>query len=155
MHGLLRAGYCLLALSLPCALSAASVYRCTDTQGHTHFSDQACPPGQAQQTLAPRVNSIPPPQEKAKPPAHQRNLVNGSPTPSAACGRPLNSQEKRTALIRRQVLSGMTRQDIESAFGKPDRITSRNNQTRYEYRDTQGNTRQVVFDEAGCVKARP
>jgi hypothetical protein len=48
----------------------------------------------------------------------------------------------------------MTRADVESILGKPDRVSSQNGQTRYRYRDRQGNSRSVSFDEAGCVKGK-
>jgi hypothetical protein len=156
MHGLLRTSCCLVALGLSSALPAASIYRCADSQGHVSFSDQACPPGAAQNALSPQINSLPPP----KPPRPDRRtdksgLVIGSSQSETPCGVLLTSQQKRTARIRQQVLAGMNQQDIESAFGTPDKISRNNNQTRYHYRDAKGNTRQVVFDEAGCVKAKP
>ncbi|MNR64480.1 hypothetical protein D3C85_1871430 [compost metagenome] len=57
-------------------------------------------------------------------------------------------------MIRQQVRAGMTRRDVESSLGEPDKITSQNGQTRYHYADQKGNRRQVTFDEAGCVKGK-
>ena len=48
----------------------------------------------------------------------------------------------------------MTQRDVESALGKPDKITTNDGQTRYHYADDKGNKRQVNFDEYGCVKAK-
>jgi hypothetical protein len=156
MHGLLRISCCLLALGLYSALPAASIYRCADSQGHVSFSDQACPPGAAQKALSPQVNSLPPPASAAPDRrTSQPGLVIGSSPSESPCGVSLTSQQKRTARIREQVLAGMNQQDIESTFGTPEKITRNNNHTRYHYRDAKGNTRQVEFDEKGCVKAKP
>ena len=70
------------------------------------------------------------------------------------CGNQMTSSERRTAIIRQRITSGMSRSDVESSLGKPDRITQHNGQTRYLYRDNQGNNRQVSFDAAGCVKGK-
>ncbi len=155
MLGLLRTGCCLLALGLSSAVPAASIYRCVDPQGHVSFSDQACPTEQTQMTVSPQVNSLPPPPALPSRLSGQSGQVIGSSQAESPCGASLASQQKRTARIRQQVVSGMNQQDIESAFGTPDKISRNNNQTRYHYRNAKGNTRQVVFDEAGCVKAKP
>ena len=64
------------------------------------------------------------------------------------------SSDRRRAVIRQQVRSGMSQSDVKSTLGEPDRITSNDGQTRYHYDDEKGNKRQVNFDESGCVKAK-
>lgn len=68
------------------------------------------------------------------------------------CGNLLSSSEKRQAIIRREVRSGMSSADVESSLGKPDRITRQNGRQRYHYRDKRGDNQLISFDEAGCVK---
>lgn len=68
------------------------------------------------------------------------------------CGNLLSSSEKRQAIIRREVRSGMSSADVESSLGKPDRITRQNSRQRYHYRDKRGDNQLISFDEAGCVK---
>ena len=75
-------------------------------------------------------------------------------TKQDGCGNQLSSSERRRAVIRQQVRGGMTQRDVESALGKPDKITTNDGQTRYHYADDKGNKRQVNFDEYGCVKAK-
>jgi hypothetical protein len=57
-------------------------------------------------------------------------------------------------MINHQVRSGMPLKDVESALGKPDKISSQNGLLRYLYRDKDGNTKQVSFDENGCVRGK-
>ncbi|MNG30729.1 hypothetical protein D3C84_1164050 [compost metagenome] len=70
------------------------------------------------------------------------------------CGNRITSSERRSAIIRQQVRTGMTQDDVESSLGKPDKVSSQDGQTRYQYTDRDGNRRQVTFDEAGCVKGK-
>jgi len=75
-------------------------------------------------------------------------------TSQSTCGEALSSSERRRAVIRQQIRSGMSQRDVENALGKPDKVTSNNGQTRYHYADEKGNRRQVSFDESGCVKSK-
>ncbi|GAB3393800.1 outer membrane protein assembly factor BamE [Azotobacter armeniacus] len=70
------------------------------------------------------------------------------------CGNRITGRERREAMIKKEVRPGMTRRDVESALGKPDRISSRNDRTSYHYRDNEGNTRQIGFDQHNCVSTK-
>ncbi|MFB8829377.1 hypothetical protein ACE0DR_08325 [Azotobacter sp. CWF10] len=70
------------------------------------------------------------------------------------CGNRITGRERREAMLKKQMRSGMPRSDVESALGKPDRISSRNGRTSYHYRDNKGNTRQINFDEHGCISIK-
>ncbi|HTN31393.1 MAG TPA: DUF4124 domain-containing protein [Pseudomonas sp.] len=135
-----------LVIGLPLISQGADYYRCLDDQGQVSFSDQRCPNGERLR-LEP-ANSLPAPsiqyQAAGRVSGQQRTLP---------CGGLLDPRERRTAQIRREVRAGMSRGEIESALGKPEKISHRNGQTRYQYRDEQGGLRTVRFDEQGCVKS--
>ncbi|KIH82212.1 hypothetical protein UCMB321_4014 [Pseudomonas batumici] len=64
----------------------------------------------------------------------------------------MSAQEKRRAIINQQVRPGMNRLEVESALGRPDRISTTNTATRYHYNLKRGRSSLVVLDEKGCVK---
>ncbi len=140
---------------------SASVFRCVDEQGHVTFSQQGCPAEQSQQRQ--RASNPTPSSGKAVPMA--------SATASRAtrkrsdelaivaekddgCGNKVTGSDRRSAIIGRNIRSGMTRSDVESALGKPESITSSNGRDRLRFRDSSGQVRTVSFDEHGCVLGR-
>ncbi|MCO6055218.1 DUF4124 domain-containing protein [Pseudomonas sp. MOB-449] len=143
---------------------AASVYRCSDAEGAISFTQHGCPPGsqvEQQRTRTPNLlNSTPssdnepdqyvPIQKWEESVRTHEIVVVGE--QDAVCGNQISAQERRRAIIRKQIRSGMTRADVESALGKPDRISGRNGQLRYHYQPSKGTRYQVQFDEEGCVK---
>ncbi|WP_372875362.1 DUF4124 domain-containing protein [Pseudomonas sp.] len=162
MPGLHRAAFCAILLCPP-PLLAATVFRCEDASGHVTFTLQGCPTEQAQY-LQDAHNPTPgsgKPTPLAKPGKPSRSKAAVKPSELVVvgkqedgCGNLVTGRERRTAIIKQQIRSGMHRSDVESSLGTPDRISSQNGQTRYHYRDQQGNSRQVSFDEAGCVKGK-
>lgn len=162
MHGLHRVAFCAILLCPP-PLPASTVFRCEDASGHVTFTLQGCPVEQVQY-LQDADNPTPgsgKPTPLAKPSKSSRGkaakktsalVVVGK--QEDGCGNLVTGRERRTAIIKQQIRSGMHRSDVESSLGMPDRISSQNGQTRYHYRDQQGNSRQVSFDEAGCVKGK-
>ncbi|MBC9251399.1 hypothetical protein A9179_14085 [Pseudomonas alcaligenes] len=156
------AGSCAALLCLSTATTASTVFRCEDSGGHITYTLQGCPT-EADQQLQSADNSTPG-QGKAVPLAkvskgerkHDKQasdlVVVG--TKQDGCGNRVTGSERRTAMIRQQVRSGMTQSDVQSSLGTPDKITSQDGQTRYHYEDNDGNRRQVTFDEAGCVKGK-
>ena len=70
------------------------------------------------------------------------------------CGNKVTGSDRRSAIIGRNIRSGMTRSDVESALGKPESITSSNGRDRLRFRDSSGQVRTVSFDEHGCVLGR-
>jgi len=167
MHGLLRAAFCatLLCPSLP--LFASTVLRCEDANGHVTFTLQGCPSEHSQQLQ----NAYNPTPGKGKPvPLAKKSkssrsskvdkvqkttelvVVGGQ---QDGCGNRLTGSARRTAIIKEQIRAGMTQADVESALGKPDKVSSHNGLTRYHYRNEEGTrSRQVSFDEHGCVKGK-
>ena len=155
------AAFCAIALALAMDASATTVLRCEDPNGHVTFTLHGC--STDQRTLQQEASNARPgsgkPVPLAKPDARRQPAASGirfaaTGEPDDGCGNQISGRERRQATIRKQALAGMSTQDIESAFGKPQRISRSNGQTRYHYKDRDGNTRQVSFDERGCVKAK-
>lgn len=148
-----------------CASQATTVIRCEDPHGRVIFTQHGCAPSQ-QQTLHPAHNPPPsgsteprrmserlPPEQRSTQPADSRNR--GLTQPGNGCGNPLDAQERRKAIVSGRVRSGMSQTDVESALGRPQRISRQNGLTRYHYRDSDGNAQLVSFDENGCVRSKP
>ena len=164
MHGLHCAAVCAILLC-PTPLLASSVFRCEDASGHITYTLQGCAAGQAQyrqeahNPTPGKGKAVPlakPAKAKTKRKSAQRDTREVTVVGSRddGCGNHMTSSERRTAIIRQRITSGMSRADVESSLGKPDKITQHNGQTRYLYRGNQGNNRQVSFDAAGCVKGK-
>jgi len=162
MNRLLAGSCCALILSSTPTL-AATVYRCSDTEGNLTFSQQGCAIDQT--TRIQEAANPTPGSGKAVPlanPAARRKTRNEKPTreltvvgtPDDGCGNRITGSVRRDALIKKQVRSGMTRKDIESTFGKPDTVTNRDGQVRYRYDGKKGRTRTITFDEHGCVRGK-
>ncbi|QNH05035.1 outer membrane protein assembly factor BamE [Pseudomonas sp. B11D7D] len=143
---------------------AASVFRCVGADGHVTFTRHGCSDDQEQHLQDARNHT--PSSGKAIPLADPgRRTATASASSGElvivgqqddGCGNLLSSSERRQAIIRKEVRRGMSRADVESSLGKPDRVTSSNGQQRYHYREKRkgGSSRQVSFDEAGCVKGK-
>ena len=161
MHGLLRAALCAPLLAfLPCTW-ATTVIRCEDPQGRVTFTLHGCTASQTahqQDARNPTPGSgkpVPlatPPRRAQQTPERIRFASTGQ--QQDGCGNTITGRERRQAIIKQQPKAGMTRRDVESALGKPDRTSQSNGQMRYHYKDRDGNTRQVSFDEQGCVKGK-
>ena len=170
MHGLLRATFCATLLYPSSHTVAANVYRCEDSNGHLTYTLQGCASDQllqVQNADNPTPSSGKPvPLAKTKTKKRQPIKTAQSKKSNAkktmlvigehqdGCGNRVTGSARRTAMINGQVRSGMPLKDVESALGKPDKITSQNGQMRYLYRDRDGNSKQVSFDENGCVRSK-
>lgn len=160
MNKLLIASGCALLLTATPTF-AASVYRCTDEAGNVTFTRQGCPPdhialNQDVTNPTPSSNRVIPlakPRERGtrKSAATELTVVG---VQDDGCGNHLTGSAKRNAMVRQQIRPGMTRADIESTFGTPDAVTSRNGQMQYRYSTGKGRTRTISFDEHGCVRGK-
>ncbi len=164
MLRLICAGLCATLLYPDQITLAATVFRCEDANGHITYTRNGCPQD-ASQALQ-RADNQTPGQGKPVPLAKARKnqgsksdkdseiqtIVTGE--KQDGCGNRGTGSERRNAIIRQQVRSGMTQSDVESSLGKPDKVTTQDGQIRYQYADTNGNRRQVTFDEGGCVKGK-
>ncbi|MDA7086004.1 DUF4124 domain-containing protein [Pseudomonas sp. SA3-5] len=162
MHGLRRAAFCAILLC-PLPLMASTVFRCEDGNGHVTFTLRGCPAGhtlylQDAYNATPGSGKPTPLAKSTKP--SRRKVAKKTSTlvvvgeQQDGCGNLVTGSERRTAIVKQQIRSGMNRSDVESSLGTPDRVSSQNGQTRYHYRDQQGNSRQVSFDENGCVRGK-
>ena len=147
---------------------ASSVFRCEDANGHITFSQHGC--GDSQQQHLQSTHN-PRPGSGAPVPLATANRDDG--TSSAAkidvsentltvvggrqdgCDNAVIGSARREAIIKKQIRAGMTRSDVESALGKPDRISKRNGQTTYHYATKHNSERRTVtFDQNDCVTGR-
>ncbi len=148
-------------LFLPVAVGAASVHRCEDESGRITFTTLSCPPGQSRKLQS--VNSsltgsvsatpVPAPKSLRRQPGTELVVVGQR---DDGCGNVLSAEQRRKAIINHQTPAGMTKRDVESLLGRPDKVIGRNGELRYVYEEKKGRSRQVQFDEHGCVKgSRP
>jgi len=70
------------------------------------------------------------------------------------CGNLISAGERREAIMRKRIIAGMSQQDVESALGKPNKISIRNSSTRYRYDSKRGRSALIEFDERGCTKGK-
>ncbi len=155
-----RACYLLipLTLHLPSCASAAIVQRCEDASGHITFTTLGCTQNQDLQIL--RADNPPPggktriattkPAPQAKSAIPRELIVVGE--HDDGCGNQLDAKARRQTIIRQQVRPGMNRREVESALGRPDKISTSNSSMRYHYNLKKGRSSLVLFDERGCVK---
>ena len=114
---------------LPSLAAEHTVHRCENSAGHITFTTLSCRP---EENLS--LQRIHPYEER--------------------CGNLLTAGQRRDAIMDRRIVTGMSQQDVESALGKPDSIKIRNSSTRYTYKEKNGRSAEVVFDEKGCVKGK-
>jgi hypothetical protein len=153
-------------LALSPHLQASSVQRCEDAMGHITFTSIGCPSGQDMQWqkaynpppgsstpmlpgAEPRGSAV---RKTTRPAAGEDILVIGQ--RDDGCGNRLSAEQRRRAIINQQTPPGMTRRDVESLLGKPDKVITRNGETRYTYQEKKGRSSQVTFDENDCVKGK-
>ncbi len=151
-------------LFLPIHTLATTVHRCEDGAGNITFTTLGCPHGHMLH-LQDAFNAPPGTQASFLPPAEVSIRSTGAPnnTPKEpvvvgqhddGCGNRLSADQRRRAIINLQTPAGMTKRDVESMLGKPDKIVSRNGEVSYVYKEKKGRSSQVTFDEVGCVKGK-
>ncbi|WP_062389383.1 hypothetical protein [Pseudomonas abietaniphila] len=143
---------------LPVIATATTVNRCEDEHGSITFTTLACPMGHAlkpQNVHSPLpgtvVTTSAPTEIRTRKKTEELVVVGQR---DDGCGNVLNAEQRRRAIINQQTPAGMTKRDVESLLGKPDKIVGRNAELRYVYEEKKGKSRQVTFDEKGCVKGK-
>lgn len=147
----------------PTTLPASSVFRCEHGDGHITFSQYGCSESQQQRiqdTHNPNPGSVVTPLTRPEPmpksatePSEKTLTVIGE--QQDGCGNAVIGSARREAIIRKQIRTGMTRKDVESALGKPQRISQRNGQTTYHYTSKDNSERRTVsFDQNDCVMGK-
>ncbi|TVT84103.1 cell envelope protein SmpA [Pseudomonas sp. H3(2019)] len=146
----------------PLLTIAATVHRCEDAKGRITYTTLSCPPGEAlsrQNIYNPSVFTF----EAILPSANHQEISGIKSAPrdptvvgqmNDKCGNLLSAKERREAIINQRIVPGMSQQDVESALGKPDKISIRNATTNYRYDSKKGRSAHIVFDEKGCVKGK-
>ncbi|MBB4865480.1 hypothetical protein HNP46_004374 [Pseudomonas nitritireducens] len=166
---------CSLLIPLIPTSEAATVFRCTASDGSVLFSQYGCPmerQQEIQQAANPSPGSGTPvpmadPKTTAalKPPLRNKTGDKGAEHEDVVvvgeqqngCGNRVTGSARRKAIIEGRIRSGMTRSDVESALGRPDSVSQQNETLRYHYAaERKRGARSVTFDEDGCVigKAR-
>lgn len=164
MHWTHCAAIC-ATLLCPTPLLASSVFRCEDANGHITFTRHGCGDSQQQQiqnAYNPRPGSgaavplaVPQATQKSKETAANGNSLTIVGGQQDGCENAVTGSARREAIIRKQVRAGMSRSDVESALGKPERISRRNGQTTYHYASRHNNERRTVtFDQNDCVTGK-
>ncbi|MFV3369847.1 outer membrane protein assembly factor BamE domain-containing protein [Pseudomonas sp. NY15435] len=162
----------LLTLWLPTS-EAASVFRCTAADGSVLFSQYGCPverqqeiqeasnptPGSGKPVPMARTQEATPQKPAArsrgqsKDAEHEAVVIVGE--QQNGCGNRVTGSARRKAIIAGRIRTGMTRSDVESALGRPDRVSQHNETLRYHYEaDKKHGSRTVTFDEDGCVMGK-
>jgi hypothetical protein len=146
---------------LPLAL-ATSVHRCEAANGRITFTTLSCAAGESASLQD--VRTFTPGSTMALMPEADPRETSGmkikrrEPTVVGQmqdkCGNLISARERRDAIINQRVIAGMSQQDVESALGKPDKISIRNSTTSYRYVTQRGRSAQVEFDEKGCTKGK-
>ncbi|MNF99372.1 hypothetical protein D3C84_822650 [compost metagenome] len=142
---------------------ATTIHRCEATNGHITFTTHSCSPDESRsiqdvRTYTPNndfITFMPGPETRQIP---DRNIKRSEPTivgkSEDGCGNLISARERREAIINQRVVAGMSLQDVESALGKPDKISIRNSSTSYRYETKRGRSAHIEFDERGCTKGK-
>ncbi|WP_392890846.1 cell envelope protein SmpA [Pseudomonas migulae] len=147
-------------LCLPLDAWATTVHRCESANGRITFTTLSCETGdslslQEVRTFTPGTTIALMPEADLRETSSMKN-TRKAPTvvgqSEDKCGNLINARERREAIINQRVVAGMSQEDVESALGKPDKITVRNSSSSYRYDLKHGRSALVDFDEKGCTK---
>ena len=152
----------LALLCLPLRSLAATVHRCEGADGRITFTTLSCESGDrlSLQEVRPftpgsLVGLMPEAEPRGR---SNKTIRNREPTvvgrTGDKCGNLISASERRQAIINRRIVAGMSQQDVESALGKPDKVTTRNSAMSYRYDNKRGRSAHIEFDEKGCTKAK-
>ncbi|WP_460147482.1 cell envelope protein SmpA [Pseudomonas sp. S2_A02] len=151
-------------LCLPPQVLATTVHRCEAADGHITFTTLSCTAGESLSLqdahpfspgtatpLMPEAEFRETSGTKSQTQRREPTVVGQS---EGKCGNLLSAKERRIAIINQRVVAGMSQQDVESALGKPDKISTRNSATSYRYDNKRGRSAHIEFDEKGCTKGK-
>ena len=149
-------------LCLPLVVRATTIHRCEAPDGRITFTTMSCAAGehlstQEVQPYSPgtTVALMPEASHRETP---GRTFTNRDTTvvgqSEDKCGNLISARERREAIINQRIIAGMSQQDVESALGKPDKISIRNSTTSYRYDTKRGRSANIEFDARGCTKGK-
>lgn len=148
---------------LPAAANAATVFKCVDASGKITFSQQGCPdqPSSAFTVRNQSISGSGPAAVMAQPGgfevARENEPRRGGVTVVGGNGSScsdMSSQDIRSAIVRNKVFVGMTAEQAEKSWGKPDKINSSSNgDDQWVYYRADYRSQYIYVDQAGCVTA--
>jgi len=158
-------GHCFLLTALLCLSLdawATTVHRCESATGRITFTTLSCETGeslslQEVRTFTPGSTVALMPEAELREISGIKNKVRAPTVVGQSedkCGNLINARERREAIINQRVVAGMSQADVESALGKPDKITVRNSSSSYRYDLRHGRSALIDFDEKGCTKGK-
>lgn len=171
-----------LALLLAGALisshaSAATIFKCVDAAGKVTFTKgQNCPDNTGLDDVVrahnPKISGSSAPVQMAQPRTQSRPTysadhqleqqqaprrgvaVIGGSAPQVECNTGLSDRDLRTAKVRGEIVPGMSRKDVESIHGKPNRDGgARGAGTSTYWNDRYVDVTSVNYDAGGCVRS--
>jgi hypothetical protein len=157
---------CLLLTTLLCqspCVPATTIQRCEASNGRITFTSMSCAANESRSIQEVRTHTPTNEPTTFLPEAETRRPsgINGKrkePTivgkSEDGCGNLISARERREAIINQRVVAGMSQQDVESALGKPDKVTIRNASISYRYETKRGRSAHIEFDERGCTKGK-
>jgi hypothetical protein len=157
--------HCFLLIALLCPSPwalATTVHRCEAANGRITFTTLSCTAGESLslqdvRTFTPATMTALMPEAEVRATSSMKikrrelTVVGQS---EDKCGNLISARERREAIINQRVVAGMSVRDVESALGKPDKISIGNSVTRYRYDIKRNRSAHVEFDERGCTKGK-
>ncbi|WP_433769338.1 cell envelope protein SmpA [Pseudomonas putida] len=153
----------LITLLCPHWAIATTIHRCEAAGGQITFTTLSCATDenlslQVIQTFTPgsTITALMPeaePHQRIVTTTNRREPVVVGQTQDN-CGNLISARERREAIMSKRIIAGMSQQDVESALGKPDKISIRNSSTHYRYDSKRGRSAQIEFDERGCTRGK-
>ena len=164
------------SLLLACQAHAATVFKCVDAKGKAYFTQQNCPDNHAlADVVSPRSqepSGSSAPTRMAVPvrryqlqgaesqyisPERQKGgakvTVVGGSADLPPCQTGLSDRDLRTAKVRGQIVTGMSRDDVESMYGAVNKDTPPRGAGASTYwRDKYVQQTSVAYDRNGCVR---
>ena len=143
--------------------AAEAVFRCVDDNGKVTFTKQNCPAKSnftgvvSAHNQAPSGSSAPvrmaetaqPASTAAAAPGNSQVVVVGGQKP---CSTGMSAQDHRTSRVKGEAVQGMTKDEIQSIYGKPDNVTTANGSDSYRYWNANDKKYvSVSFDKQGCA----
>ena len=153
----------LITLLCPPWALATTIHKCEAANGHITFTTLSCTTGESLSLQEVRTVTAGSTAMALMPEAQTRQtsstkIQRRDPTvvgkAEDKCGNLISARERREAIINQRIIAGMSRQDVESALGKPDKINIRNSTTSYRYDTKRGRSANVEFDARGCTKGK-
>ena len=139
---------------------AATLNKCVDANGGVTFTQTTCPDGGAAEAinvgqggagmlLGPVVSDEL--AEEEAPTSRDKVVVVGGSSGSECSS--VSEQDMRSAIVRNQVMKGMTAKQVEQAWGKPGAINRSSSGDQWVYYRGPVEMQFVYVNSAGCVTA--